>query len=243
MNQQGTRRAAHWEQEIGELFFQMAADSAQEHLKEELSQSSQQRTTEELAAAERSYQAIEQRVKRLLYKQSDQWKGSRADTKKTIRFGVVAAVFAMVMILAGTCLTVDAFRKELFRVLWKDNQQYSKIYVEEDNHTPDESWHGSYLPAYYPSDYRIERLNGHGEEKQAVYRNTAGESLLFCQLPLEVLETGDERILLAGGLEGWLTVEGEALLLCWNNGKFKFKLCGDVSAKELIHMAESLVLQ
>jgi len=162
------------------------------------------------------------------------------------------AVILLVLFLSFVTLTfsVEAFRIQLYNLLFFDHDEYSNIKIEQE---PAEDkttikWKHYYYPTYLPDGFYIENAKEIENVREIKFFNNSGEYILFVQTPNGTAfsldtEGGEKKEVEVNNRKAILAKKEGKNILIWNNDEFSFYLISNIEIENLIIIAESLEIK
>lgn len=164
-----------------------------------------------------------------------------------------AAVFLLVILLPATVvLSVDAFRRPFFNMLFEQHEEYVVITENDPEPTggvynepvsPD-SW---FMPSYIPAGYALAPEQTQ-EGKQGItlfFVDSQGKEIVFMQnfdMEATFIDNEDAQIseVLINDKPAYLREKQGSSILLWYEGKYSFALSSYMDGEELVRMAQSV---
>lgn len=171
-------------------------------------------------------------------------KRQRKKTMKRIR--AQAAMIALVLLVGGGVMTlsVEALRVRLLNFFVEVTDQYTEIRVVEN--TQDEyGTQGGTGPSYVPEEYRLLETKDYGEMVIIKYTNDKEQELLFTRMPnggSTQIDTENAKVTEVSihGNEGIMSEKEGFIILFWHDQSYSYTLTGEITAQEILRVAESV---
>jgi len=168
--------------------------------------------------------------------------------KQMKKISLKVAVFTGILfaVMTVVTMTVEAFRVRVFNLILTDNNTYTEFDFSEDDsnqNIPDIDLDSFYYLSYLPSRYFLKDYSIFGSVITIEY--TDGTDIIsFDQAEKGTsyqIDTEDSEIteVILGDSTGKLIIKNERAILVWTDDYNIFVLIGNVSAQEMIQMAES----
>lgn len=186
-----------------------------------------------------------------------QWK------QKMKRLRVQAAMITLFLLIGGGVMTlsVEALRVRFLNFFVEVTDRYTEIRVvensrdeyraqgEEENletfFSEEPATTNGTGPSYIPEEYQLLEIKDYGDVVMIKYTNDKEQELLFTRMPnggSTQIDTENAKVTEVSihGNEGIMSEKEGFVILFWHDQSYSYTLTGEISAQEMLNVAESV---
>ena len=167
--------------------------------------------------------------------------------KKIVRLinRAMASAAVLVIVFLISMVTVDAFRMEVFNLLFRADPKYTTISVQPDDPM---SANGTKLPKYIPEGYAISNQMSDDSYSQITYtvKDNPEKIIMYDvytkenAINIDTEDTQNAQKVMINGAEATVILKNDLTNIVWTAGSHIYYISGTVSTEEIIKMAESI---
>lgn len=165
-------------------------------------------------------------------------------TRRTVAKSLIAAIVAIIILFTGL-MSVSAIREPIIEFIKKIFPQYNEITLSKDSVVPVATIETEYTIASLPEDFQLVTYQKDDYGVFSVWKNDAGEEIVFSQNTLDTSFTIDNehdyREIYFDGYEAYLTEDEVSIFLKWTDGYYWFTINAPLKYKDdIINISENI---
>ena len=167
--------------------------------------------------------------------------------KKIVRLinRAMASAAVLVIVFLISMVTVDAFRIEVFNLLFRADPKYTTISVQPDDPMSVED---NNIPGYIPEGYAISNQLSDNNQSQITYTFKDNPEKIIVYdvytkenaINIDTEDTRNAQKVMINGAEATVILKSDLTNIVWTAGDYIYYICATLSTEEIIKIAESV---